>query len=483
MKRRKWIVIVIVLLLAGAGLAWMKMRVGKGAQGPKGEIVRLEEVARGELVEFVNAPGEVEPRTKVEISARISARIAQLPFKEGQHVTKGGAEGDKTVDASVLVRLDATDLEAALRRAEASRAAQAAGIDVEKLQIESRKARLVGSESTLAKTKLDVDRCEKLLETGDASQSERDEICDRYEQLKAEFEAAKHSLAAARMNLVVAEHRLRAADADIEKALDELSYTVITSPIDGVVTRVNAEVGELAVTGTMNSPGTIIMEVADLSEMLLVVEVDESDVGSVRKGQEAVVRIHTYPDEEFAGVVESVALTHNQGFRGKYFKTEISLDTMGKQVFSGLTTDVDIMTRKYEGVIKVPSQAALACKVDDLPLDIRENSKAVDLNKAYATVVYRFIDGKAVVTPVIAGASDMTHTIIEEGLSEGDVVIVGPYKVLEGLAHDKAVRDERVVEAEKKTEEEAAAEQKTEEEAAKPGDDGGSGGQEKEEKS
>ena len=126
MKRRKWIIIVIVLVLAVAGLAWMWMAGGKGAQGPKGEIVRLEEVARGELVEFVNAPGEVEPRTKVEISARISARIAQLPFKEGQRVTKGGAEGDEAADASVLVRLDATDLEAALRRAEASRAAQAA---------------------------------------------------------------------------------------------------------------------------------------------------------------------------------------------------------------------------------------------------------------------------------------------------------------------------------------------------------------------
>ena len=87
------------------------------------------------------------------------------------------------------------------------------------------------------------------------------------------------------MNIEVAQHQLKAADAEIARARDAVSYTTITSPIDGVVTRINAKVGELVVTGTMNNPGTMIMEVADLSQMLLVVQLDEADVGKVKAGR------------------------------------------------------------------------------------------------------------------------------------------------------------------------------------------------------
>jgi len=91
----------------------------------------------------------------------------------------------------------------------------------------------------------------------------------------------------------------------------------------------------------------------------------------------------------------------------------------------------------------VPSQAVLGRPVDDLPLEIRENSPQVDKNKTYATVVYRYVDDKAVVTPVETGPSDLTHTIILSGISDDDKIIVGPYKVLESLAHEQKVRDER----------------------------------------
>jgi hypothetical protein len=113
-------------------------------------------------------------------------------------------------------------------------------------------------------------------------------------------------------------------------------------------------------------------------------------------------------------------------------------------------------------VIKVPSQAVVAREVDSLPLEIRDNCPQLDKSKTHATVVYRFNDGKAVVTPVKIGPSDITHTIIKAGITEEDKIVVGPYKELDGLKHDQKLRDEREVEAEKK----AKAEEKDKAEKA-----------------
>jgi HlyD family secretion protein len=213
--------------------------------------------------------------------------------------------------------------------------------------------------------------------------------------------------------------------------------------MDGVVTRLNAEVGEMVIYGTMNNPGTVICEVADLSKMLLVAQVDEADIGKLEVGQKAKVYVQAYGEEEFAGTVDTIALMHSMGLGGtKYFRTEIMLEPSEKQLFSGLTAHVDIETRRHKDAIKVPTQAVLGRPTDDIPPDIRDNNPLVNKDKAFATVVYRFIDGKAVVTPVRIGAMDMTHTIVLEGLSQGEKIITGPYKVLESLKHDQLVKDE-----------------------------------------
>jgi HlyD family secretion protein len=120
------------------------------------------------------------------------------------------------------------------------------------------------------------------------------------------------------------------------------------------------------------------------------------------------------------------------------------------KLYTGLTADVDIETRKHPDVIKVPSQAILARDVDGLPLEVRDKSAELDKDKKFAPVVFRYNDGKAVVTPVKIGQSDLTHTIVLSGLKEGDKIVVGPYKILDKLTHERKLRDEREVEAEKK---------------------------------
>jgi HlyD family secretion protein len=469
-KRFIKIIIVLILALGVVGIAgtfaWKRMK-GK----PKPTVVRIEKAERGELIEFVSAPGEIEPKTKVELSAKVAARIVELPYEEGDRVTRGDPDADPAIPVSVLVRLDAKDLESQLLSAEASRAAQAANIEVEKARIASQRASLVGLGASLRQAERDLERQEGLLKTQDVSQATYDQTKLNLDELKARYDAAKSTLESVELNLKVLQHNLEAADARVAQAQDALTYTTITSPIDGIITRINAEVGEVVMTGTMNNPGTVIMEVADLSQMLVVAQVDEADVGKLEVGQKAKIHVDAYPDKEFTGIVDTVALAHDTSYtRTKYYKTEILLDPTEVKLHSGLTAHVDIETRKHTDILKVPTQAVLAREVDSLPLEIRENSPEVDTTKTYATVVYCYNDGKAVVTPVKIGRSDLTHTIITAGITDEDKIVVGPYKVLEKLKHEQTLQDER----EKKAKEDKERDE-AEHDADKSNDDEKSG--------
>lgn len=451
MRKSRIIIITVIATLVVVSVAAIVFKVKSGAS-KKPTVVRIEKAQRGELIEFVSAPGEIEPRVNVEISAKVSSRIIELPYEEGDIVTCGNTNTNPPVSASVLVRLDAKDLESRLLSAEAAYAAQAAQLEVEKAKIAGQQANLIGLDASLKQAQRDLDRQKGLLESQDISQATFDQSQLKFDELKSQYDSAKHTLDAAELNLVVLQHNLEAAAANVTQAKEALSYTTITSPIDGVITRINAEVGEVVIFGTMNNPGTVILEVADLSTMLLVAQVDEADIGKLEVGQKATVHVQAFPDEEFKGVVDSIALTHriSPNTATKYFRTEILLTGDVKKLYSGLTAHVDIETITHENVLNVPSQAVLGRAVDDLPLNIRENCPEVDKDKTFTPVVYRYIDGKAVVTPVKIGPSNLTHTVLLSGITEEDKIVVGPYKELESLKHDKKVRDEREVEAEKK---------------------------------
>lgn len=443
MTKSRIVVLTVVITLAVVSvvgtLIWRKINAAS-----KALVVQVQNAQRGELTEFVSAPGEIEPKTKVEISAKLTARIVELPYKKGDAVTRGDPNTNPAVPASVLIRLDSKDLESELRSAEALRAAQAAQVEVEKARIASQQASLAGHAASVKQAEQDLQRQYTLLQSQDISQASYDQAKLKLDDLKSQYDASEHTMQASKLNLVVLQHNLEAADARIAQAQEALTYTTITSPINGVVTRINAEVGELVVTGTMNNPGTVIMEVADLSQMLVVAQVDEADVGKLKVGQIATVHMDAFADREFAGVVDSIALAHDMTFsRTKYYRTEILLNDAGEKLHSGLTAHVDIKTRSHTDVLKLPTQAVLGREVDSLPLDVRENSAEVDASKTFATVVYRYADGKAVVTPVKIGQSDLTHTIILSGITEQDKIVVGPYKVLEKIQHGQRIRDER----------------------------------------
>jgi HlyD family secretion protein len=437
---------ITVGVVGSIGFFMLKMRI-KAAM--RATVVRVEEVQPGELIEFVSAPGETEPKSKVEISAKTSGRVEALPYDVGDKVTKGDPNANPPIPASVLVRLDSKDLESQLLSAQARREAQAAQIEVEKARIASQKANLLGLVASYEQAKTDLERQEVLVAKQDVAQVTFEQAKLKVEDLNAQCEASKHTLEAAELNLLVLQHNLEAADAGIAQAKESLNYTTILSPIDGVVTRVNAKVGEMVVTGMMNNPGTKILEVGDLSQMLVVAQVDEADVGKLEMDQKARVFIDAYPNCEFAGTVYKLALANDLSRQGtKYYRTEILLDSTSQQLHSGLTANVDIETHTYKEILAVPSQAVMTREIESLPLEIRDNSPNVDKSKTFATVLFRYVKGKAVITPVKIGPSNLTHTIIEAGLEKGEKVVVGPYKELEKLKHDQNLKDEREAKAE-----------------------------------
>ena len=436
---RKFLIAVAVILgvavvgLVVAGPSALAMMPSFGGSG-SAIAVRLATINRRELVETVSAPGELDPEVKVDVSAEVSARILELPFREGATVRKG----------ELIVKLDDRDLKASLD-------AQMARRDGERFRLRSEQERMASPNSQLANARATLERQETLFKTGDVSRADLDDVIARVRDLEAQIASAKEGLS-------VIESSLAAAEADIERARELLKKTTIKAPIDGQITELNAEPGELVVVGTMNNAGTKVLTIADLGSVRLKSKVAESDVARVKAGQAATVRVNAYRNREFKASVERVALARGteQSFgsssgasgsgQGGWFKCEVKLDLAdGETLLSGLAANVDIVVNRSEGLL-VPSQSLLEKKLDDLPKDIAE-SPLVDKVRKKAIVIVRMVDGKAVLTPVKTGASTLADTRILEGVSDGDVVVTGPYRVLERLKQGDAIREETAADA------------------------------------
>lgn len=402
------IVAVVVLIALGVASAIGLMGVG-GVDGlrerltPAKEPTRVvvEPARRGDLRRIINAPGAIEPKQMVQISAEVSARIVALPFGEGEAVREG----------DIVCRLDAVDLQARLDAAES--------------RVRSQESQLDGARAELELAQLELGRVQELLDTRDVS--------------KAEHDAASARALQARSSVAVIEAGIEAARADVRAAKRDLENTVIASPITGRIVNLPMEVGE-TVLGTFNNQGSLIMEIADLGAMLMQARIDESSVGLVREGQSADVRLLAYGDRVFEGVVERVGLQRRVHADGtSYVQAEILLEQSDDDLLrTGLTANADIHVETVRDAIVVPSQAVLDRRVENLPESVR-GSPLVDRLRTFTTVVYVRDGAVARARPVRAGVSDLTDTVVLEGLEPGDPVITGPFRVLRELEDGAAI--------------------------------------------
>ena len=400
---KRWLIIIGVVVLL-ALVIFFSVRSG----GPKGEKVFTEPAGRKTIEAVVTAPGQIDPKVKVNISAHIVGKIEKLYFNEGDSVRRGQklVELEKPLYVAQRDRLSA---ELASRRVEVQRAR--AAMNTAQAQFE---------------------RARNLSRQGIQAQ-------ELFDQARLAYDNARAAVAAA-------EQGVHQAEAGLRSAAEDLSRTTIVSPLDGKVVQLNAREGEVVVTGTMNNPGSVIAVIADLSQILVEAEVAETEVVSVRLQQPAKIKVDAMPDREYHGhVVEigsSAAVRQGAGAGVRYFKVKVAIEDADERLRPGMTSQVSIVTNSAPNAIAVPIQTV----VERVPGASGDDADAGD--KPKKKYVFLAVDGKAKQVEVQTGISDATHVVITSGVKEGDRLITGPFRTLKKLKDGDPINETK---EEKKT--------------------------------
>ncbi|MGZ8851867.1 MAG: efflux RND transporter periplasmic adaptor subunit [Thermoanaerobaculia bacterium] len=402
------------LLIAGAAvviavIVFASIRSG----GPKGEKVYVESARERKLESVVSAPGEIDPKVKVNISAHVIGKIEKLYFNEGDTVHKGQ-------------RL----------------------VELEKYQIVSGRDR---ARADLANRVVEVNRARTQLSTAQAAYNRAVNLERQGIQAQEAFENARLQFENARAALASAHEGVRQGEATLKQLETDLSRTTIVSPIDGKVVQLNAHEGEVVVTGTMNNPGSIIAVIADLSSILVEAEVGETEVVGIRIGQPARVKVDAVANKEYLGQVEeigsSAAVRQGAGAGIRYFKVKVAIDDPDDRLRPGMTSQVAIVTSTVGNAVAVPIQAV----VDRVP-GSKKNPDEEDEDTPKKKYVLVAKNGKVKLVEVTTGISDATQVAIVSGVKSGDPVVTGPFRTLKKLKDGDSViitREQKTDTAEK----------------------------------
>ncbi len=260
------------------------------------------------------------------------------------------------------------------------------------------------------------------MDLAEAQLSQATQEFNRAQQLYAKELISKESFEKYTLNY-------ETAKAQYDRAKDAYRKTRIYAPISGKVMLVNVEEGETAVMGTMNYQGTVLMTIADMSQMIAVVLVDETDIPDVKLGQTARVIADALPDSSFPGSITKIGLMPIYSELGTDnvtdFEVEIELTNFSSLLRPGMNVKTDITTDKKEDVIVIPIQAAGKREIED--------------EDTTAQTVFVVHGDEARLTKIVMGVSSDTETEIIEGVAEGDTIIIGPYRILSKLEDKQKV--------------------------------------------
>jgi len=351
----------------------------------RGNVVKVNtvKVTRGDITRTVSGSGYVQPELDVQISARISSEIRQILVEEGDYVKKG----------QLLVQLDRMRYVALVEQAESG---------------------VQSSQASLKKAQADYMRTKELFDQNLTTQADLD---------------------AAEANMQLAQSKLQQSQASLRQAQDDLDKTSLLAPINGTVTKLFKEQGEIAVGSQFQADP--IMTVSDLSQMEVLAEVDENDVVLVSLNDKTKIEIDAIPDTVFNGRVSEIA--HEATTRGKgtqeqvtNFEVKIAVTTQVKNLRPGMSATIDIITDTHKDVLNVPIQCVTMRAVKE---DSGKNAKekSAETNKKAnkkREVVFVVEKGIAHAVPVKTGISDDTNIEILSGLEEGEQVVSGSYKAL-----------------------------------------------------
>lgn len=420
--KKPWIWIVLGLVLVGGLVAANVARQGNA----KTEAVQLAKVRREDVTSRVRAPGKIEPKTQVKVSADVPGKVVFLGVKEGDRVRTG----------QLLLQIDDLQYKAAHQQMRAAWA--------------SAQARLREAESAKR--------------VNDANFVRQRSLYDQKLLSQAEWDQAQNAHEGAQVALATAQEEATRAKAGVDAAMDNLSKCRFVAPFDGVVSALNVEKGEIVITGTMNNPGTQIMVVSDLSKMLVRADVDETDVVDMRVGQKAKISVDAFPDTTFTGTVTEIGSTAKRSALGTVenqtnFEVKVVFDENVPEVRPGMTADVDIQTGLHAKTLAVPIQAVVVRTQRELDLaakraapgakperkrrgGITAEEDTIGRREKEITGLFVVKDGVAKFVPVRTGIASETMIEVFGDVKEGDEVVGGPYKALRELKPGGKVKRE-----------------------------------------
>jgi HlyD family secretion protein len=378
-----------VLIFAVIGVALIAIVfLSRGRGGGDAKQVEMAEAKYKLINSSILASGTLAFREQIELTPEVIGQVVEVHVEESDAVREG----------DLVITLDPKTYQAQVDQAAAMTRIQQIAIERQQLLIENLEERYQRQKSMFEKKLVDEDS----------------------------FELLQNQLSLAHVDLRSYQESLLQARAALNQAEELLSKTLIRSPIDGVVIQVEVEEGETVIAGTTNIPGSIMMVIADPSETLTEVRVDEADIAQVEEGQSADIFAAAYPDTALSGTVQSIAAVARQtpGQQSLSFLVKILLDDQDElKILPGMSVRADIYTQTTEETLAVPIQAI---RYDE---DVDEDEDTGE-DQAFVFLVE---DGKAVRRDVKTGISSDSDQEILDGLDEGDTVVSGPFRVLRHL--------------------------------------------------
>ncbi|MEO7360122.1 MAG: efflux RND transporter periplasmic adaptor subunit [Gemmatimonadaceae bacterium] len=407
-----------VIIIAGIGsLAWVNQQ----KKNSKPVDVRIEAAENRDLVATVVASGQIQPRTKVNVSADVTGKIIRLAVKEGDIVTKG----------QFLLQIDPEQPTAALQRAEA--------------QLSSAKAQAAQTRANLLQAKSNYDRQLALQKTSPLGVT-----AEQLEQLKTQAEVGEQQLEAANFSV-------EQMSAGVRDAKQALSRTTITAPMSGKITRLVVQQGEVAIQGTLNKDAATLLTISDMSVLETKVKVDETEVARISVGDSAVIQIDAFPDTNFVGRVVEISNSSTKGATASAtdqavdYEIKVQLLNPPKETRPDFSATARIVTDTRMQSLSIPIIA----------LTLRENEKIPNGDTAQVvtkngtpqkTLAKRDVEGVFVVgadnkvtfVPVKVGITGERHFEVVSGLKLGDRIVSGTYDAIRELKDGTLVKETKV---------------------------------------
>lgn len=355
--RKKWWILIL------AAIAWGVMALfGGGTQ--KVEPLATMEITRGEMRQVVTATGEIQPLNTVSVGSQVSGTIEKLYVDFNSKVKKG----------DVLLEIEPSVLQASVDEAKAS---------------------LVSAESQRNYAKSEYQRNKTLYNEGFISRAEMEQSQTTYEQ---------------------AEQSVKRMQSQYDRAVTNLGYATITSPVDGTVIAREVDVGQ-TVAASFQTPN--LFKIAeDLSQMQIETSVSEADIGVIKEGQAVTFTVDAYPNQTFDGTVRQIRLSPTTTSNVVVYTVVIDVDNSDLRLMPGMTAFVTIVVTEKFDVFKVQNAALVLRKFDG----IVDNAGDATPNDHLA--IQR--DGKIILIPYIKGLTTATETeIISDELRDGDRVVIG----------------------------------------------------------